>query len=399
MTERLSRFSLSSACLVLGLLVSSGRAEEPFLDFLHGLHDEGYGELSMLYLEQIKDRPSLPEDLKTTWDLELAASLRVAAEETPNADLKQKYLVDAQGLLDKFLKEHANHEEAAKAQLTSGDISLYRAQHMLPLALRDKTKRDAMLTETRKLFADARPKFEQAEALYKSQVDELQAGRKKIVGKVAERRAAAVVNQWLTARFKVATVDFNLGLTFPEMKDPKRKEAFTKAAKGFDAIFQENRSGRVGVYAHMWEGKSREEMGDFETALDIYNEVMAAQPPKVSAGQAQWMAMFHEVNRYRLMLLGRTKDYETLITAATDWMAENQPQKRSNGYQGIALELAKAHLEQAKTLKGAAAAKSTQEAKRLLASIVEIRSDFQKEAILIKRLSSGGEQSPLNSFD
>ena len=399
MIGRLSRLGWGSACLAFGLLVGNGRAEESFHDFLHGLYEGGYGELSMLYLEQIKERPSLPEDLKTTWDLEMATSLRVAAEETPNADLKQKYLVDAQGLLDKFLKEHPNHEESAKAQLTSGDISLYRAQHMLPLALRDKTKRDAMLAETRKLFADARPKFEQAETLYKSQVDELQAGRKKIVGKVAERRAAGIVNQWLAARLKVSTVDFNLGLTFPEMKDPKRKEAFAKAAKGFDEIFQENRSGRVGVYAHMWEGKAREEMEDYVTALDIYDEVMSAQPEKAGTNMAQWMAMFHEVNRYRLMLLGRTKNNEKLIADATIWMTENQSQKRSNGYQGIALELAKAHLEQAKTLQGAAATKSTTEAKRLLASIVEIRSNFQKEAILIKRLSSGGEEAPLNTFD
>ena len=402
MIGRLPRLGWVSACLFLGLLVGSVRAEEPFLDFLHGLQEEGYGELSMFYLEQIKERPSLPEDLKTIWDLEMATSLRIAATETPNADLKQKHLVDAQGLLDKFLKEHAQHDASAKAQLTSGDISLYRAQSTLTLALRDKVKRDALLTEARKLLADARPKFEQAAALFKTQVDEFQAGRKKVTGRVAERAAAALVNMWLTARLKVATVDFNLGLTFPEMKDPKRKEAFTKAAQGFDAVFQENRYGRVGVYAHMWEGKAREEMGDLkdlEAALDIYDEVMSAQPEKASANMAQWLAMFHEVNRYRLMLLGRTKNNEKLITDATIWLAENQSQKRSNGYQGIALELAKAHLERAKTLQGADAAKSTQEAKKLLASIVEIRSDFQKEAILIKRLSSGGEQAPLNTFD
>lgn len=399
MLGRLSRIGCCLAGLVLCLFVGRGRAEEPYLDFLRGLHEQGYGELSILYLEKIKTHPSLPEDLKTTFDLEMATSLRVAAEETPNADLKQKHLVDAQVLLDKFLKEHAQHESAAKAQLTSGDISLYRAQNTLPLALRDKMKRDVLLAETRKLLADARPKFEQAVALYKTQVDALQSGGKKITGRVAERAAAEVTGMWLTARFKLATVDFNLGLTYPEMKDPKRKEALTKAAKGFDGIFQENRSGRVGVYAHMWEGKAREEMEDFITALDIYDEVMSAQPERASASQAQWMAMFHEVNRYRLMLLGRTKNYEKLIADATIWMAENQSQKRSNGYQGIALELAKAHLELAKTLQGAEAAKSVQQAKQLLAAIVEIRSDFQKEAILIKRLSSGGEEAPLSTFD
>ncbi len=399
MFGRHSRPGWVSACLVLGLLAGSGRAEEQYFDFLRGLHDEGYGELSMLYLEQIKAHPGLPEELKTTWDLEMATSLRVAAEETPNADLKQKYLVDAQVLLDKFLKDHARHGSAAKAQLTSGDISLYRAQNALTVALRDKTKREALLTECRKLLADARPKYDQAVALFKAQIDAPPAEGKKATGKVAEREAAALNSQWLTARLKIATVDFNLGLTYPEAKDPKRKEAFTKAAKGFDAIFQENRYGRVGVYAHMWEGKSREEMEDYVTALDIYDEVMSAQPEKAAANMAQWMAMFHEVNRYRLMLLGRTKNIEKLITDATIWMSENQSQRRSNGYQGIALELAKAHLEYAKTAEGPAAAKSTQEAKRLLTTIVEIRSDFQKEAILIKRLSSGGEEAPLNTFD
>ena len=399
MFGRQLRLSGVSACLVLGLLASHGRAEEPFFDFLHGLHEHGYGELSILYLEKIKVHPALPEDLKTTYDLEMAASLRVAAEETPNVDLQLKYLVEAQGLLDKFLKEHATHDAAAKAQLTSGGISLYRAQNMLRLALRDKTKRDAMLADTRKLLADARPKYEKAAALYKAQVDELLAGKKKFSSKRAEREAAELVNTWHSAQFQGATVDFTIGLSYPDMKDPKRKEALTKAAKGFDAIFQENRSGRVGVYAHMWEGKAREEMEDYETALDIYNEVMAAEPDKATASNAQWMAMFQEVNRYRLMLLGRTKNYQQLIIDATTWMAENQSQKRSNGYQGIALELAKAYLEVAKTLPAANAAKASAEAKKLLANIIEIPSEFQKEAILVKRISSGGEQAPLNTFD
>jgi hypothetical protein len=396
MVGRLTRFGWCSACLFLSLLAGIARADEPYIEFLKGLQDEGYGELSMLYLEQIKARPSLPEELKTTFDLEMATCLRVAAEETPNADLKQKYLIDAQVLLDKFLAENARHASAGKAQLTSGDISLYRAQNTMTLARRDKTKRDALLAESRKLLADAKPKYAQAVESFKAQIDA--ADGKKPVGKVAEREAAALNSNWFTARMKIATVDYNLGLTFAE-KDPKRKEALTAAAKGFDAIFQENRYGRIGIYAHMWEGKAREEMEDYVTALDIYDEVMSAQPEKASANMAQWLAMFHEVNRYRLMLLGRTKNIEKLITDATIWMNENQNQKRSNGYQGIALELAKAHLEYAKTAEKAAAAKSNAEAKRLLAAIVEIRSDFQKEAILVKRLSSGGEEAPLSTFD
>ena len=56
MIGRLLRYQWSSAFLILGLFVNNGRAEEPFHDFLHGLQEEGYGEMSMLYLEQIKNR-------------------------------------------------------------------------------------------------------------------------------------------------------------------------------------------------------------------------------------------------------------------------------------------------------------------------------------------------------
>lgn len=389
-----------------GLLLSSlgvARAEEPFDEFLSGLHERQHGELAVHYLKLIKDRPDLPEDLKTTWDLEMARSLRIAAEETPNTDLKQKYVVEAQAFLDKFLKEHAEHEEAAAAQLTSGDISLFRAQNLLRVALKDKNKRDT-LPEARTLLAEARTKYEKAAAMYKTRVDEQQAGtsKKKSTSARAKRQAAELVNTWYGARFKVATTDYNLGLSYPEPKDPKRKEVLTKAAKGFDGIFQENRGGRMGVLAHMWEGKCREEMEDYLTALDIYDEVMAATPDKDDKREAQWAAMFNEVNRYRLMLLGRTKNYEKLINEATFWLGQNEFQKRSTGYQGIALELAKAHLERAKTLKGAEATQANKAAKDLLSKIISsgVPGEFQKEAILLSRTSGGqGEAAPINSFD
>lgn len=404
MLQRFTGLARIAFMVVLGLLVpkATGLADEDFVGFLRGLHDLGHGDLAAHYLTQIKERPDLPEEVKTTWDLEMARSLRIAAGETPNTDLQQKYIVEAQQSLDKFLSEHANHEEAASAQMTSGDISLFRAQNSLRIALRDKAKKETLIPEARKLLAEARPKYEKAVTMFKERVDNVRAsmaGKKKFTSVRAERQFLGLVDSWYNARFKVATVDYNVGLTYSEAADPKRKEALQKAHKGFDSIYQENREERTGIYAKMWEGKALEEMGDFVTALEIYDEVMSARPPDKDNRQAQWAAMFDEVNRYRLMLLGRNKKYDDLIADASDWLARHEKIKRSNGYQGIALELAKAHLELAKTLKGAEAAKSATEAKRLLTEIKKVPSEFQKEATLLSRLSAGGEEAPLASFD
>ena len=402
MFARLSRLFWMSTCSVLLLATTNVRAEEDFEGFLSGLHEKGYGELAALYLQQVKDRPDLPADFKVTWDLSMAQSLRLSVRETPNVDVQQKLLLDAQQFLDKFLKENPTHDEAASAQSTSGEISLFRAQSAIRTATRDKTKKDALIPEARKLLEEARPKFEKAAALYKTRIDDIRADlgkKKKFSSNRAERRYLAVVDAWYGARFQAGTVDYNLGLTFAEPKDPKRKDWLTKAYKTWDAIYQENREGRTGIYAKMWEGKAIEELGDFPTALDIYDEVMTAQPPANDARQAQWTAMFQEVNRYRLMLLGRTKNYDKLIEEATFWLGKNEAAKRTNGYQGIALELAKAHLDISKTAKGAEAAKSAGAAKVLLKEIIKLPSEFQKEAILLSRLSAGGEQEELKTFD
>ena len=297
-TRNVQHFALA-VFLVFGVLAGSSRADEPFLRFLHGLQEIKHGELAAHYLNMIKDRPDLPENLKTTWDLEMARSLRIAAEQTPNVDVQQQQIVQAQQFLDKFLKEQVDHPEAAAAQLTSGDISLFRGQSALRIAMRDKTKRDALLPEARKLLEEARPKYEKAAGMYKARVDQARVedgGKKKTTGRVAALEREELFDAWFNARFKVATVDYDIGLTFPGAKDPKRKEALAKAAKGFDDIWQENRNVgnphfRIGVYAHMWEGKVREESEDFVTALEIYEEVMSNQPEKNDKREALWIAM------------------------------------------------------------------------------------------------------------
>ena len=402
MWQRLIGFTGLAVVLMAGVFANDARAEEDFIEFLRGLHSRGHGDLAVHYLNQIKERSDLPDDVKTTWDLEMARSLRIAANETPNTDLQQKYIVEAQTSLDKFLKEQPSHEEAASAQMTSGDISLFRAQNALRVGLRDKTKKDTLIPEARKLLGEARPKYEKAVTMYKERVDKARAGmgaKGKVLNPRAQRQYTALVEAWYNARFKVATVDYNIGLTYTEPAAPPRKVALLEAAKGFDSIYQENRDERVGIYAKMWGGKAAEEMGEVDKALDIYDEVMSAAPSDKDKRQADYAAMFQEVNRFRLMLLGKTKKYNDLVDDATEWLRVHDAAHRSNGYQGIALELAKAHLELAKTRKGAEATKSAAEAKKWITAIIKVPSEYQKEAILLQRLSAGGQEVPLASFD
>ena len=90
-------------------------AEEPALAFLRAAQEQGYGEASLDYLEQLQAAGRLPAELKETWDLELSRSYRAAVAEAFNAAEAEAQLAKAQTHLDKFLREHPDHPAVAGA--------------------------------------------------------------------------------------------------------------------------------------------------------------------------------------------------------------------------------------------------------------------------------------------
>ncbi len=120
-----------------------------------------------------------------------------------------------------------------------------------------------------------------------------------------------------------------------------------KAAKAFDDIFQRNRASAagltyVGLKAHLWHGKTAEELGDLQLALDIYDEVLANAPDPGEKGAASGLEpLFAQVEYFRLLILAQQKPQE-FLSEATSWLQYYRRLRQTDGYQAIALELAKA---------------------------------------------------------
>jgi hypothetical protein len=85
------------------------------LPYLDALRSAGYGEAALDYIEQIEKRPGTPVALLEILDLQRAQSLLVAAEETEHRDIAEQRMTAAKGFLEKFLKEHGEHELASSA--------------------------------------------------------------------------------------------------------------------------------------------------------------------------------------------------------------------------------------------------------------------------------------------
>jgi tetratricopeptide (TPR) repeat protein len=411
-STRFVRSLCCSSVVALAVLTALGAADERYLDFVHRLQERGYGEISIQYLDRLNALPDPPDEVREVWELEMGKSLRIAADEAPNADQTQKRLADALAHIDKFLKENADHPAAAEALAALGDISMQRGQLLIKSARNatDKTKQGELFTNARAAFEESRPRFVQSVERYQSYLRELlpaapetpkkdttkKATTKAITKRPprptskAARDAAAERQEtemnWLDARLKLALVDYYVAQTYSDPKDAARIKSFEQAAVGFDGIFQQYRTYEIGLYAHMWEGKSRDELGDLKTAEAIYDEVLVNAP---ESGQPQAATtldpLFAQVEMFRLQLLLKKGDVNGFTEAAAAWLRFHQQARRTAGYQGIALELAKTQIAQAEKAAADERRRLFTAALRSLSDITKVQSEYQQEAILLRR--------------
>lgn len=384
--------------------------------FLHALQDNGYADVAVDFLQSLQAQPDrMPADLAEVLDLELCKSLLSAAKQTFHAQEAEQLSLEAEKALTRFLKDKPNHPELAAAQLYWGQVLMERALQHLRIAqvTGDKSQRTRELTAARKGLVESRQPFNDAAKM----ID----GRLAAVPKVTltkssskEERAAAVERdrlelEWINAIFQVALTDYYTGLTYLDPKDPERKKVFQRAIKRFDYLWQTHRVtstmevNPLGLFAHMWHGRIVDEMGDKQTALDIYDEVLANAPdnPTQRTGMEP---LFAQVEHFRFLILRKVSPQE-FFNEATAWLNNANNRRRfrtTDGYQGVTLAVAKVLLEEPEKAGMPDRTKATAQALVMMKEMAKVRSQHQQEAILLTRKHSGDvsvDVSQIATFD
>ncbi len=126
----------------------------------------------------------------------------------------------------------------------------------------------------------------------------------------------------------MAKIDFYTAESYADLKSPERKAALTAAATAFDDVFQSYRESRVGLHAHLWHGRSVDELGDDQLALDIYDEVLATSPDGRER-ETGLEPLFALAQYYRLRVILRTAGAEAFLTEAEPWLEFRRAWRRS----------------------------------------------------------------------
>lgn len=407
---RMARF-LGAVCLGVSVLAGGvSAAEVRPLEFVQALQERGYYDFAVEYLEMLQKAGDLPEEVAEVFDLEMSKCLRGAANFAYDAKQAAELMDRAQKHLDKFLAERPNHPEAVAALVSVGSFAVDHALRLVrdAKATENKDEKQAaqLLAQGRSRLADARKRFESALATLVRRRNELPppgAGSGKGRPARESRQAAALRAQLdasiIEAQFQIGLVDYYTAQTYKDPKDPSRLAALKQAAKLFNDIWQLRRLSEtgdidaVGLQAHMWEGKVAEELGDQQTALDIYDEVLASEPdpskPDPLKMDKRLDPLFAQVNLSRLLLIKKQQGVEKFLAEAHDYLTAFERKRRFDGYQGVALEYAKTLAEVAQNAPGAEKTK-LKEALAVLNEMARVPSAYQAEAIQLRARLAGG---------
>ncbi|MEI8375580.1 MAG: hypothetical protein WCJ35_22390 [Planctomycetota bacterium] len=370
------------------LAVSSAMAKDDPLEFLHLLQKEGFPDIAIDYLDQIKADPNAPKEILDLWELEMSRSKKEAAKQAYSDAQAKQLTEESNALLERFVKANPDRPEAiqeaakrSEEQAQEGQYLVFRAGYMT-----DKKEKAATLAKARNLFEDIRQRFVQAE---KSSAKLFAA----LPPKASRKRADAAIMVGEN-RLTVAMIDFYLAQTQEE--GSQRTAALTKSTKDFDSIYQEFREASqdqrrafLGCRAHFWHARILQELGQASEAKAIFDEVTSydtvedpsenKQPGKPKSLKPTGLeGFFADVEQYYLRTLHQLSEKDYFEEAKT-WRATHKTNsEKCYGYQALTLEYAK-HLLEAKT------ESDKQAAIKLLGEMGKIPSPYQQDAIKLRR--------------
>jgi len=362
-------------------------AKEPFFDFLRALQNRGYGEQALGYVDSIATRSDLPPELNETLDLERSKSLRLAANETGDRQLRSARLNESKRFAEKFLSEHPTNPAGGALLLSDADESLARGEQWLNQAKgsQDKDVQSRAFREARAAFTEAHGQFEVAGKRLKERLDALpKPAEGEQLDEAATTKRGELTLPWVEARAKLALSDYLLSQTFEDQKDPKRKTLLEQAGKEFDAIFNDYRRWQIGVLAHLWHGKTMDELGDTLAAMEAYDEVLSAEPEDKT--DVTLASLFGQAQLFRMQLRAKNRDLPSAIIKEGElWQTEHKKWSSTSAYQAIALEVVRSRLRFAESLKGAERTKNLRECVVALNTLAKVESDVRQQALLLRR--------------
>ena len=319
---------------------------EPAEPFLNGLHERGYYDMALAYLDRVGSGPQVPRDFAEAVAYYHGLTLLHMADSQSDVDVRAQHLEEAQQKLQQFLTDRAKHPLASSARQAMAELPTKRARILLLKAESQTGKeRTSTLGQARQLFEEAyRQLHEEREALR----DELamRAG-----GSASPQREDQRA-RYVQIQMDMAKLQFEKATTVKENSTAYRRE-LKDAAQAFGEIADKYRRWAAGLQAQLFRGRCYQEMQAWQDALADYEHLLAHEPETEAVARLRAKALERAIECWCHDDLRR---YDAAIERGEAWLLAAKEQKPGDeDALAIHWQLARAY-----QLKGEAAAAETE---------------------------------------
>lgn len=312
--------AMAAASLALGGIAAA--ADDPRAD-LQLLRQRGAYVEALEKLDELCSDADLPEETQRILDYEQGATLLAAAKGTGDPSVRRKRLEGAKAALERFLEESPQHAlcAAAREQLGGALVELGRLSGRRAATAGISTaQRRAAAEEARLFYRAAEGCYVLLEAAAAEELRKLP--KIALPGNQELRQAQQSANRTLLeARTAGAAVAYETAQIYaPGSRD--WRTALELAAARYHDCFEKHGPLLGGLYARLWEGRTRRELGEYDAAMRVFSEILAQpdEPAAIRELKNKALALFLET-----AIMPQVKRYREAVAMYREWDAAVRP--------------------------------------------------------------------------
>ena len=299
--------------------------QDTHLKFIQGLRERGYYDTALEYMDDLDQSSDVSDETRVLLDLERGVTWQQRGAASRIPEDRDQFLSRAETNLQKFLRENPNHEQAAFANATLGELLFDRARTLIwqADAESDPQKRSALQGQARTVIAQAEEIYKKAREQYLKLFEEYPTfiDKSDEPERFAERLSAE--NKYLRAWYNLCRCSFERGLTY-DKGSAKRRDTLIEASELFEKIYNRDRTRPIGMHARLMMGRCFQEHDDVGRALGLYQEYVGSRSNAAIAREVRSVAQ-----HYRLICLNHPEraNHELVLQEATQWLQEHKSEQ------------------------------------------------------------------------
>ncbi len=353
-------------------------AVEPVDAFLDALHERGYYDEAIVYLDRLRDNPHTPDQQRTLVEYYKGLTYVRSALNQRRRSAKSRDLRQAQKHFEQFRARFTDHPMAPLAETQLGTILLERARmELAELAESPDTATEQRRSRARELFTKAHDVFAQNEQRLRAELEKIP---KDLPAKDVQqiKLRDRLRSEYVQSQFLRGLIGWEQAQCWPEDHENRRAD-LQRAAEQFAEVARKYRRRLVGLTALLYQAKCQLALDDPQGALGLTADLLDL-PTKEPA----WRSL-----RTRALAVAvaarshpKVKEYRQAIDTAEAWLKQQRVgERRDESWLELQYELAKAYLAWSETddAKGHRQQART-DARRMLLAVSRSRTPLQQSA-------------------